>query len=234
MHSLLDALQTLRPVAFRRFPRDFHSVAKQASFRIASRSDFSWYWSDFQKFWELNADAKIDVWIIFCDVFCECVLASIFRRFLGTPTLKNQQKPLFFSMVFVNFHKIDVFETYPKIWWCWLRFWKPKRWKSENKLCWKTFFFFEHRFSIAFFRIVAFWGRFWEAQDPPKIITNRKKTIPGRIRSSFQNSIRFGRQFWSNHWRFWIDFWTILKVCWKSFEETCSLRNGFCRTYFED
>ena len=91
-------------------------------------------------------------------------------------------------------------------------FLEAKTMKKREQIMLKNVFFFEHRFSIAFFRIVAFWGRFWEAQDPPKIIKNRKKSIPGRIRSAFQNSIRFGRQFWSNHWRFWIDFWTILKV----------------------
>ena len=30
-----------------------------------------------------------------------------------------------------------------------------------------------------------------EAQGPPKIMKNQKESIPGRIRSAFQNSIRF-------------------------------------------
>ena len=35
MHSHLDALQAMGPVAFRRVPSEVHSVAKQASFYIA-------------------------------------------------------------------------------------------------------------------------------------------------------------------------------------------------------
>ena len=40
MPSHMDALQTLPPVNFRRGARDFHSVAKQASFYVALGSDF--------------------------------------------------------------------------------------------------------------------------------------------------------------------------------------------------
>ena len=40
MPSRMDALQTMPPVALRQFPNKLHSVAKQASFRIAFRSDF--------------------------------------------------------------------------------------------------------------------------------------------------------------------------------------------------
>ena len=45
MPSRLDALQTPTPVDFRRFPRDFHSVAKQAWLDDA-------FWRDFNGFWE--------------------------------------------------------------------------------------------------------------------------------------------------------------------------------------
>ena len=58
---------------------------------------------------------------------------SIFRRFVvrcffrerfdidfgwifGASEPEKSTKTIVFSMVFVNFHKIDVFETYPKIW----------------------------------------------------------------------------------------------------------------------
>ena len=105
MHSHFGSPKGPTPVDSRRFPRGLHSVAKQASFCIASRNDFSRFWNNFRKFWDLNTDAKIDFWIIFCDVFFECVLASIFRRFLGTPTLKNQQKPLFFQWFLLIFRK---------------------------------------------------------------------------------------------------------------------------------
>ena len=44
MPSLLDALQTLRPVNFRRLRRDFHSFAKRASLNIAFGTDFQGFW----------------------------------------------------------------------------------------------------------------------------------------------------------------------------------------------
>ena len=44
MHSHLDALQAMGPVAFRRVPSDFHSVAKPASFHIALGLYFQGFW----------------------------------------------------------------------------------------------------------------------------------------------------------------------------------------------
>ena len=89
MPSHLDALQTPTPVNLRRFARDFHSVAKQASFSIALRSDFGGFWSDFRRFWEANMEAKIDFSELFFDVFFECVFVSISGGFLEA---RNQKK----------------------------------------------------------------------------------------------------------------------------------------------
>ena len=44
MPSLLDALQTLRPVDLRRLPRQFHSFAKRASLYTAFGTDFQGFW----------------------------------------------------------------------------------------------------------------------------------------------------------------------------------------------
>ena len=44
MHSHLDALQAMGPVNFRRGPSEFHSVAKRASFYIASGARFQGFW----------------------------------------------------------------------------------------------------------------------------------------------------------------------------------------------
>ena len=52
MRSQIGGPKIMGPVNFRRLPGGFHSVAKQASFCIALRSDFSWFWSDFWRFWE--------------------------------------------------------------------------------------------------------------------------------------------------------------------------------------
>ena len=44
MHSHLDALQAMPPVNFRRGPREFRSVTKQASFYVAFGTDFPGFW----------------------------------------------------------------------------------------------------------------------------------------------------------------------------------------------
>ena len=44
MHSHLDALQAMAPVAFRRLVSEVHSVAKQALFYIALGAHFQGFW----------------------------------------------------------------------------------------------------------------------------------------------------------------------------------------------
>ena len=82
MPSRLDALQTPAPVAFRRLVGSLHSVAKQASFDIASGSDFGGLRSDFRRFWEAKIEPKSNFGRLFFDAFFECVSASISGRFL--------------------------------------------------------------------------------------------------------------------------------------------------------
>ena len=50
MHSHLDALQAMGPVAFRRVASEVHSVAKRASFYIAFGRDFCGFRIDFGRF----------------------------------------------------------------------------------------------------------------------------------------------------------------------------------------
>ena len=83
MRSPLDALQTPTPVSLRRFPRDFHSVAKQASFYIA-------FGRDFGGFWRPKWMRKLMLGPVFFDVVLECVFASIFVRIFEAPNLKNR------------------------------------------------------------------------------------------------------------------------------------------------
>ena len=66
MHSHLDALQAMRPVGFRRGARDFHSVAKQASFYIA-------FGAHFLGFWKAKWLPKFDFRGFFFDVIFPCV-----------------------------------------------------------------------------------------------------------------------------------------------------------------
>ena len=56
----------------------------------------------------------------FLDHFLRCFFRMRFgidfSSISGDSDLEKSTKTIVFSMVFVNFHEIDVFETYPKIW----------------------------------------------------------------------------------------------------------------------
>ena len=60
MRSLLDALQTPPPAAFRRVAGDLHSVAKQASFETLLFRVLGRFWKDLGRFWEAKTEVKID------------------------------------------------------------------------------------------------------------------------------------------------------------------------------
>ena len=90
MRSPLDALQTPTPVNFRRLPRDFHSVAKQASFKTSFCRVPDRFWSEFKRFGEAKTNQKSISGHFVCDTFFDCVFASILDAFLKAPTLKNQ------------------------------------------------------------------------------------------------------------------------------------------------
>ena len=77
MRSPLDAFQTLRPVSFRRFARDFHSVAKQASFENPFVRVPSWFWRDLERFWGVQLGVKIYFWTVFRDALAERVVDAI-------------------------------------------------------------------------------------------------------------------------------------------------------------
>ena len=83
MRSNLDAQQAMASVNFRRLPRHSHSVAKQASFRVA-------FGSDLGTFLEAKMDATTRFLSIFFEVILECILASIFLRCLDARDLKNR------------------------------------------------------------------------------------------------------------------------------------------------
>ena len=56
----------------------------------------------------------------FLDYFLRCFFRMRygidFSSISGDSDLEKSTKTIVFSVVFVSFHKIDVFETYPKIW----------------------------------------------------------------------------------------------------------------------
>ena len=79
MHSHLDALQAMAPVALRRGASGFHSVAKQASFYIAVGVYF-------QRFWEvLGSQLGVENRFlrVFFDVFFEVDVGIDFLSFFG-------------------------------------------------------------------------------------------------------------------------------------------------------
>ena len=60
MPGLLDGLQMPTPVNFRRFPRESHSVAKQATFETPCFRVPGRFWSDFRRLGEAKMEVKID------------------------------------------------------------------------------------------------------------------------------------------------------------------------------
>ena len=79
MRSLLDALQTPRPVALRRFARGFHGVAKPDAFETPFIRVPNRFWRDMGRFWEVQMEVKIYLWEAFRDAFAERVVESIFK-----------------------------------------------------------------------------------------------------------------------------------------------------------
>ena len=93
MHSHFGSPKSPTPVEFRRLPRGFHSVAKQASFYIAfwmDLCDFRWILGGFG---EAKASQKLIFGRVFGDAFFEHVLASILGRFFEARNLKNRNFP---------------------------------------------------------------------------------------------------------------------------------------------
>ena len=90
MLSPRDSRKPPRLAKLRRDPGDFHSVAKQASFGVASRRDLKGFWKDFGKFGKAKRRPKSIFARCFCNVFFEGVLALILDGFLEARTPKNQ------------------------------------------------------------------------------------------------------------------------------------------------
>ena len=78
MPCLMDALQAMPSVDLRQVARRFHSVAKQASFRVA-------FWSDFRGFRRPKWPLKFNFFKLFFDMFFDRMLASIFASFFEAP-----------------------------------------------------------------------------------------------------------------------------------------------------
>ena len=94
-------------------------------------------WVDFGRFREAKTWAKIDFRDVFCRCFFRMRFGIDFGWIFGGSELETSVITIVFSMVFANFHKIDVFEKKAKKARFWLRFRRPKRWEIEKKRCWK-------------------------------------------------------------------------------------------------
>ena len=131
MPSHLDALQTPTPVNLRRFPCDFHSVAKQASFRIA-------FWRDFNRFWEGFGGQNGARNRILGGFFALFFSSTFGNRFFGDFSRFLKVRTLIFvstASVSEHFRKIDVFEKVAKNHGFLLRFRRPKLRKIDKNLC---------------------------------------------------------------------------------------------------
>ena len=114
MRSQIGGPKAMPPVALRRLPGDFHSVAKQASFNVAFKKDFKGFRKDFRRFWEAKTEAKIDFWEVFFRCFLRMRFGIDFGWIFEGSNLEKSLKTIGFSMVFANFQKIDVFEKISK------------------------------------------------------------------------------------------------------------------------
>ena len=107
-----------------------------------------------------------------------------FRSFLGGSKPEESLKTIGFSMVFVNFHKINVFEKNAKKTLIWESFSEAKTTKNREKMILKNMYFCNFHF-FAFFRdFLRFWldfGRPWALQKFKKIRKNQKKSIFSRV-----------------------------------------------------
>ena len=87
MRSHIGSPKAMRPVNFRRGWGEFHSVAKQASFYIASGTDF-------RRFRKPKSMPKFDLRVFFSDVIFEQKFASKFAPILEAQNQKNSYLPL--------------------------------------------------------------------------------------------------------------------------------------------
>ena len=110
MRSHLDALQTTTSVDLRRFADNFHSVAKQASFSAAFKSEFI----GLGAVWEVKMEATIGFWGIFWRCFFRMRSGIDFGSFFGGLKPEKSLKTQHCSMFFANFHNIDIFEKVVK------------------------------------------------------------------------------------------------------------------------
>ena len=87
MRSFFDNPKTMGSVNLRRLPGGFHSVVKQASFYIASGTDF-------RSFRKPKSMPKFDLRAFFSDVIFEQKFASKFAPVLEAQNQKNRNFPL--------------------------------------------------------------------------------------------------------------------------------------------
>ena len=151
MPSLLDALQTLRPVSLRRGPRDFHSVAKQASFCIAFWSDFGGFWSDFGG---QNGCQNRFLGCFFAMLFS----TAFWHRFLIDFRRLKTWKIAISLRKNNDFYKIDVFEKSVEKTSILALCWGAKTMTNPEKMVLKSELFLTSIFLALFYDFGSIWG----------------------------------------------------------------------------
>ena len=86
-------------------------------------------------------EAQIDFSTVFFRCFFRTRFGIDFGWIFGTSERDKSTKTIVFSMVFVNFHKIDVFKKSTKKVQIWIHFGMPKPLKIHKKSCLKLMLF---------------------------------------------------------------------------------------------
>ena len=149
---------------------------------------------DFGRIWEAKTEAKIDCWEVFFRCFFRLRFGIDFEWIFGGSEPEKSIKTMVFSMVFANFHKIDVFEKMRKN----LDFGVVFGGQSEEKSrtnCVEKHTFFLHRFFCDFLRFLMIFARFWQARGPQKIEKKLKKSQK-IAKNRFFNAFSFEGGFW--------------------------------------
>ena len=166
------------------------------------------------RFWEGFGKPKWMPKSIFRRVFFRCFFRARFDIdfgwIFGASEPEKSTKTIVFSMVFVNFHRIDAFEQIAKKHRFWSRFRKPKPRQIEKKSRWKT----------CVFLTSIFWRCFWIFCDFGSILGSQKsiknQNKSNKIASKNEKTLILGRALFGG--RPPEGFGRVLGRFWESFE----------------
>ena len=220
MQSQFRSPEVAAPVNLRRLPGGLHSVAKQASFNVAFRSDFGVFWSDFGIFLE----AKMEAQIVFFWFFFRCFFrmrfgidfGSFFSCFFKSRPSKFM-RPRSVLLTFTLFRlfwktceKSSILESFSE----------AKTMKNREKMVLKNVYFFNFVFFGFFHDFFEFWLDFGSPRAFKKLKKNRTKSKKSE-KSRFLDGLCSEGGFWKGFgrvlWEFGESLGRILGRFWERF-----------------